>query len=200
MRNQPALLLLLICLALPFGAPLTAQKGSCPVKSDSVDPFDSLRTVVSNSVELGSFIFSRYETENGPRLTREGRCALTYTQSPENLQLYLLTLELPEYQFLPQPPRGQNVKFLMATDTIVGFYTISDEGVFNKETNMRHYQHSAVIPTNTFFLLAYEKIALIRVDYDGNQRTIAPTPQQQDAIMELFRCIGRRTGLFDVEP
>ncbi|MEM6396760.1 MAG: hypothetical protein AAF741_10480 [Bacteroidota bacterium] len=203
MKSAHAILLLILPL-LVFAQADAAQNPiielpPCSIASDSIDPFDSLRTVMSDQIALGFQMISQYETTAGPRLIAEAQAAVIHTEL-DSLSVLFLQLELPEYS--PQRTANDyNVKFKMASDTIIGFYTVSDRGHFSRQTNMRHYQHLALVPTDLYYMLTYDLVDLIRVDYkSGQQRTIKLNSEQQILLREYFRCVGERVGYYPVSP
>ncbi|MEL6355608.1 MAG: hypothetical protein AAFQ37_01625, partial [Bacteroidota bacterium] len=117
----------------------------------------------------------------------------------DSLNVLFLHLELPEYRYV-RTANGFNIKLKMASDTIVGFYTVPDEGTFSKETNMRHYQHTGLVPVDLYYLLTYDTVTLLRVEYENHRRTIPLTEEQALALRESFRCIGERVGWYPVKP
>lgn len=194
-----------VCILLMVSAPLMAQADTmvtneptiilppCAIASDSIDPFDSLRTVVSDQLGLGYKMISQFETIDGPRLIDEAKASVLHTEL-DSLSVLFLQLELPEYA-PHQTENDYNVKLKMSSDTIIGFYTVSDRGNFSRQTNMRHYQHMALVPTDLYYMLTYELVDLLRIEYhSGHRRTIALTPEQQLKLREHFRCVGERVG------
>lgn len=183
-----------LCLLLVLG--LWAQ--DCPPLTDELDPFDSLRTVSLASFPIGNMLLTQVETTDGPKLAPEGEIMLMHSES-DSLQVLFIHLELPEYHYV-RTEKGYNVKFLMASDTVVGFYTVPDLGNFSKDTNMRHYQHTALVPMDLYYLLTHDLVAIIRVEYLNHRRTIALSPEQQALLREAFRCLGERLGYYPVKP
>ncbi len=188
-------LLVLICIV-TFCQGVRAQ--DCPPILDEIDPFDSLRTVSVASFPIGNMLFTKVETIDGPTLAPEGEIMLMHTET-DSLQLLFLHLELPEYNYV-RTDRGYRVKFLMASDTIIGFYTVSDMGNFSKETNMRHYQHTALVPMDLYYQLTHDLVRIVRVEYINHRRTIALTAAQQQQLREAFRCLGERLGYYPIKP
>lgn len=177
--------------------PLAAQ-ANCKIVIDEIDPFDSLRTVAAASLPIGNMLVTQVETIDGPKLAPEAEAVVMFTQN-DSLSVLFLHLELPEYHYV-RTEKGFNIKFKMTSDTIVGFYTIPNLGNFSKDTNMRHYQHTGLVPMDHYYLLTYDTVELIRVDYLNHQRTFQLTPQQQIALREAFRCVGERVGFYPVKP
>lgn len=144
-------------------------------------------------------LISQVETLDGPKLAPEAEGMVMFGEN-DSLNLIFLHLELPEYHYV-RTENGWNVKLLMQSDSsILGFYTVPDEGTFSKETNMRHYQHTALVPMDSYYKLTTDTVALIRVEYGNHRRTIQPTKEQQIALREAFRCVGERVGLYPVKP
>ena len=178
---------------------LTLPIPPCSILTDEVDPFDSLRTVTSDQMGVGAFLVSQYETADGPRLVPEAKAAVLFSEN-DSLSVLFLHLEMPEYQ-VQETDNGINIKLKMASDTIVGFYTVTDRGTFSRTTNMRHYQHTALVPMDLYYLLTTDFVDLVRVEYGGGfQKTLALTPEQKVQLREHFRCVGERVGYYPVEP
>ncbi len=171
---------------------------SCQIANDEIDPFDSLRTVNSASMPLGNMLVSQVETIDGPKLAPESEAMVMFTQN-DSLNVLFLHLELPEYHYVRTKP-GFNIKLKMASDTIIGLYTVPDLGNFSSDTNMRHYQHTGLVPMDLYYLLTSDKVALLRVEYENHRRTIALNEEQQLALREAFRCVGERVGWYPFAP
>jgi len=165
---------------------------------DEIDPFDSLRTVASQSLAVGKMLVSQVETIDGPLLTPEAEAMVMFTEN-DSLNVLFLHLELPEYRYVRTAP-GFNIKLKMASDTIIGFYTVPDLGTFSKETNMRHYQHTGLVPMDLYYRLTTDLVSILRVEYENHRRTIELSEQQQLTLREAFRCVGERVGWYPLKP
>lgn len=186
-------------ISLPKNSQPIQEQPECDIAIDEIDPFDSLRTVASGSMSLGAFLVTKVETVNGPKLAPEAEAVVMYAQN-DSFNLIFLHLELPEYRYV-RTENGLNVKLMMQSDSsIIGFYTVPDEGTFSKETNMRHYQHTALVPMDAYYKLTSDTVALMRIEYTNHRRTLALEPKQQDELREAFRCVGERVGLYPVKP
>lgn len=202
--------LLFIVIALCCMAPsaLTAQKATakkaapkptnCQIVFDEIDEFDSLRLVGSKAMHIGLWMPSLYEEADGPRLTPEGKMNAVFTQN-DSLNGIFINIVLPEYEY-EAVENGFNVKLKLSNDTIIGFYTVPDKGTFEKETNMRHYQHTALVPVDSYYLLTTYFIDRIRVEYPQHRRTIDLTAEQKRQFREAMRCLGERIGLYPLTP
>mgnify|MGYP005992507261 CR=1 FL=1 len=176
---------------------LSAQ-ADCNIVIDEIDPFDSLRTVAAASLPIGNMLITQVETIDGPELAPEAEAVVMHTQN-DSLSVLFLHLELPEYHYV-RTKKGFNIKLKMTSDTIIGFYTVPDLGNFSKKTNMRHYQHTGLVPMDNYYLLTYDTVELIRVEYQNHRRTFQLTPKQQIALREAFRCVGEKVGYYPVKP
>lgn len=174
------------------------KSSDCTIAFDEVDPFDSLRVVGAGPVIIGNKMLSLYEEANGPRLVPEGKIASLYHEL-DSLDLLFLVIVLPEYDY-KKVADGFNVKFLLQNDSIIGLPTYPDDGYFDRTTNMRHYQHTSLVPLDTYYLLTTVGIKLVRVEYPEHRRTIALSAQQQQQVMAMLRCIGERVGWYPLTP
>ncbi len=149
-------------------------------------------------MNIGYKMLSLYEEADGPRLVPEGKIGGLFHEL-DSLNLLFLVLALPEYDY-QKVEEGPNVRFLMANDTIVGFQTYPDDGYFDRSTNMRHYQHLALVPLDLYYLMTSVEVKMIRVEYPEHRRTIALSNEQQLQFMNLLRCLGERVGWYPLTP
>lgn len=176
----------------------TKKAAGCPVAFDETDPFDSLRTVGSQAFDLGQFMASLYEEADGPRFIPEGKAMYVFSQN-DTLSGVFFHLALPEYNY-HKVDLGFNVKVQLANDTILALYTIPDRGTFDKSTNMRVYQHTALVPMDQYYLMTVYPIKGIRIEYPEHRRTIFLTEKQGKALLEAARCVGERAGMYPITP
>jgi hypothetical protein len=199
----------------------------CDISTDVVDEFDSIQTVISKPINVGYTIPSNFQTAEGYKMIEEGKILFTYTQS-DSINGFFLVLGLAEREFynfeegynvlvkLKDPSKQggsklnrqdavikaalDSVKEKSPEDDIIGFYTIPDRGNFDKQTNMRIYTLTCVIPIELVFSLTYYRIEKIRVNYKGYKHTIVLSNAQQDAIAKAVKCVGEAAKLFPVKP
>lgn len=196
MLKQWSLLLLMLIGGTLF---LSAQdKVDCPIAFDEVDPFDSLRTIATETVALGYLIPSKYETVDGPKIIEEAEAILIYSEN-DSISGFFFNLVMPEYKLQPIPA-GINVKLLLDDDSVIGFYNFPDEGEFDRTINMRVYQHTCAVPLDYYYKLAYHKVTQIRVEYERQNRTLKLNKKQQEALRTAIQCIGRHIGLYPINP
>ncbi|MEL6969695.1 MAG: hypothetical protein AAFZ63_13310 [Bacteroidota bacterium] len=190
---------LLLALTAFSGFVLAAQgSADCDIAFDEVDPFDSIRTVASQTVALGYLIPSRFETIDGPKIIEEAEAILIYSEN-DSISGFFFNLVMPEYKLQPIE-KGMNVKLLLDDDSVIGFYNFPDEGEFDRTINMRLYQHTCAIPLDYFYKLAYHKVAQIRVEYERQNRTLILNNKQQEALRTAIQCVGRQIGLYPINP
>ncbi|RMF01336.1 MAG: hypothetical protein D6772_04990 [Bacteroidetes bacterium] len=170
----------------------------CRIAIDEVDPFDSLRTIASESVALGYLIPSQYETIDGPKLIEEADAIMLYSET-DSISGFFLNLSLPEYRIQPVEA-GFNVKFLLADSTVIGFYTFSEQGDFDRSINMRYYHHTAAIPLDYYYRIAFQEVMMIRVEYKRKVRTLTLNAKQRRELQRIIQCVGERAGLYPVKP
>lgn len=149
-------------------------------------------------MQLGNFLLTLVETIDGPGLAPEAKAVVMYSQT-DSLDVLFLHLELPEYHYV-RSKNGYNIKLMMSDSSIVGFYTISDLGNFSRETNMRHYQHTGLVPMNNYYQLTTDTVSLVRVEYENHKRTIPVSREQAARLREYFRCVGERVGFYPFKP
>jgi hypothetical protein len=192
-------LIVLLCILVSWGNVGFAQKAAdCKIAFDEVDPFDSLRVVGSEIVAIGYLIPSRYETENGPKIIEEAEVIMLYTEN-DSISGFFLNLVIPEYDLQPIP-KGMNVKLLLDDDSVIGLYNIPDEGEFDRNINMRVYQHTCAVPLDYYYKLAYHKIVQIRIEYNKQNRTLKLSNKQQEKLRASLQCLGRQVALYPIKP
>lgn len=172
----------------------------CELAVNERDPFDSTRLIIAPAVPIGNYIPSLYETMDGPRIIEEAEVLFSFTESDreERLESFFLTLALPEYGYEPIEA-GQNVLLALSDSTVIGLHNFPDKGTFHKATNMRIYQHTCVVPVDTYYRLGFLDIVGIRIRYKNKKRTIFLTLEQQAAIKEAIMCVGEEVG-YRVRP
>ncbi|MCB0639747.1 MAG: hypothetical protein KDC54_24150 [Lewinella sp.] len=170
----------------------------CRIAFDEVDPFDSLRTIGSETVSMGYLIPSRYELVDGPKLVEEAKAIMIYSEN-DSISGFFLNFVLPEYELEPIT-NGMNVKLLLADSTVIGLYDIPDEGYFDRSINMRVYQHTCPLPLDYFYKLAFIRVAAIRVEYQKRYHIVQLSEEQGAALQKAIQCVGLRSGLYPIEP
>ena len=174
---------------------LSAQ---CEVAFDEIDDFDSLRTVASNPVAFGYMIPSLFETMDGPMLIEEGKAMVMYSEN-DSINSFFLTLAIPEYTYQPIKS-GFNVLMKLSDGEVISFYNVPDKGTFDKDTNMRIYQHTCIVPLDMYYRLTFSTIEAIRIEYKNIKRTLIVSQEQQEAIRQAMQCVGERVALYPVKP
>jgi hypothetical protein len=180
---------------LPFG--LSAQ---CDLAINEIDPFDSTLVVSSNPMHIGGFIPSKFETIEGPKIIEEGEVLFSFAESDQgdSIKSFFLTIAAPEYNYEPIE-NGQNVLLALSDSSVIALHNFPDKGTFDKTINMRLYQHSCVVPVDTYYRLTYLKIKGIRIRYQNKKRTFFLTEKQQEALLQSIICVGEEVG-FGIEP
>ncbi|TXB61900.1 hypothetical protein [Phaeodactylibacter luteus] len=181
-------------------ATATAAFAQCKFATDEVDPFDSTRLVTTQPMPVGLLIPSLYETVDGPKIIEEAQVAFSFTESDQDsLEAFFLTIAAPEYSYL-KIESGQNVIIAFSDSSAVPLLNFPDQGTFDKNTNMRIYQHTCLVPLDLFYRMSNFGIVGIRIRYKQKKRTIMLTPEQQEALMEAVRCAAEAVGLAPVSP
>ena len=192
-------LFLLLSILMSWGKTGLAQKtADCKIAFDEIDSFDSLRVIGAEPVAIGYLIPSMYEMEDGPKLIQEAEVIMLYTEN-DSISGFFLNVVIPEYKLQPIAS-GMNVKFLLDDDSVIGLYNIPDEGIFDRDINMRVYQHTCLVPMDYYYKLAYHKITQIRIEYDKQNRTLKLNNKQQESLRASFQCVGRQIDLYPIKP
>ena len=177
----------------------TAYTGAqCKVALDEIDPFDSLRTVVSQSVTIGNRVPSKFETADGPKLIEEAKVLFTYTEK-DSIRSFFLVLGIQEWEY-HRIDSDYNVLLMLDDGQVIELMNFSDQGVFDPQTNMRLYQHTCLVPIDLFYALTHFKVQKIRINYRTEKRTVEIQPAQQNVLRNAVRCVGERIGMSPVKP
>jgi hypothetical protein len=174
-------------------------QAQCDFYQTDIDDFDSTLTVVSNPVSLGFIIASDFETADGPKMVEEGKMLFSYAEN-DSINSFFMTVGLLERKYL-KAETGMNVRLKLSNNKIVTLFNIPDKGTFDRTTNMRIYQHTCIVPLDMYYLLTYNKVEKIRVEYPGNApHDLTISTDQQEALLEAMKCVGERVGLYPVKP
>jgi hypothetical protein len=168
---------------------------------DNIDEFDSTRVVTAPSVNIGYMVPSNFQTVDGFKMVEEAKALFGFTRQ-DSINTFFMTLAVAEREY-HTTENGNNVLLKLVIgefEEVVGFYTASDRGVFDPETNMRVYQHTSIVPLDAFYRMASANIEKIRIYYKGYKRTLQLTPEQQEAIREAVRCVGEAAKMYPVRP
>jgi hypothetical protein len=177
----------------------TAYAGAqCKVALDEIDPFDSLRTVVSQSVTIGNRVPSKFETADGPKLIEEAKVLFTYTEK-DSIRSFFLVLGIQEWEY-HRIDSDYNVLLMLDDGQVIELMNFSDQGTFDAQTNMRLYQHTCLITIDLFYALTHFKVQKIRINYRTEKRTVEVQPGQQTALRNAVRCVGERIGMSPIKP
>lgn len=175
-----------------------ALSAQCELAFDEIDEFDSTRVVGATPLSIGYMIPSKFETIDGPLLIEEAKVLFTYSEG-DSINSFFLTIATAEYSYLITE-KGQNAQIKLSNDEVIPLYTVPDNGVFDKGTNMRIYQHTCVIPLDLFYKLTNHHIDKIRVYYNGSRRTVKLSVDQKEKLMEAIKCVGEAAGQYPIKP
>ena len=153
----------------------------CDLAINEIDAFDSTKVISSAAIHVGNFIPSLYETVDGPKIIEEAEVLFSFAESdrPDSLKSFFLTVAAPEFKY-EAIESGQNVLLALSDSTVIGLHNFPDKGTFDKSTNMRVYQHTAVVPIDTYYRLAFLDIVGIRIRYTNKKRTLFLNKEQQE--------------------
>ena len=171
--------------------------GQCDYPIDSIDEFDHTRLVAFAPINIGYLIASEVETEDGVLPIEEGKMMFTFSEN-DTLDAFFLTVAVPERNYLPIES-GFNLLLKLSNEQVVGLYNFPDKGTFDPGTNMRIYQHTGLVPLDVFYNLTHHTITKIRIRYKTYKKTISLTPEQQEAVREAVRCIGKAVDVFPLQ-
>lgn len=189
----------LLVFALTYFLFINMLSAQCDLAVDEVDPFDSTRLIAAKPIDVGYKIPSQFTLPNGNlKMIEEGKILFTYAEN-DTINTFFMTLALAEHTYR-SIDEGFKVWLLLSNERVVGLYNVPDKGEFDKNTNMRIYQHTCVVPLDMFYVLTYLKIEKIRVEYKGFKKTLEILPEQQAAIQEAIRCVGEASGQYPVKP
>lgn len=194
----------ILCLCFLFGSiawvwPSSIQ-AQCAFAADTIDPFDSTRLVISKPIPIGMLIPSLYETVDGPRIIEEAEIAFSFMEGDvDHINSFFLTIATPEYDFR-KIASGRNVIVAFEDTSAVQLLNYPDRGVFSKETNMRVYQHTCIVPIDVLYRMAAYKVSGIRIRYEGIKRTIMLTKEQQEALRTAVKCASEAVGFAPLSP
>lgn len=189
----------LLVFALTYSLFINVLSAQCDLAVDEVDPFDSTRLIAAKPIDVGYKIPSQFTLPNGNlKMIEEGKILFTYAEN-DTINTFFMTLALAEHTYR-SIDEGFKVWLLLSNERVVGLYNVPDKGEFDKNTNMRIYQHTCVVPLDMFYVLTYLKIEKIRVEYKGFKKTLEILPEQQAAIQEAIRCVGEASGQYPVKP
>lgn len=189
----------LLFFALIYFCFINILSAQCELAVDEVDPFDSTRLIAAKPIDVGYKIPSQFTLPDGNlKMIEEGKVLFTYAEN-DTINTFFMTLALAEHAY-HSIDEGFKVWLLLSNERVVGLYDVPDKGEFDKNTNMRIYQHTCVVPLDMFYVLTYLKIEKIRVEYKGYKKTLEILPEQQAAIQEAIRCVGEASGQYPVKP
>ncbi len=197
-QSMKPLLLLGLLTGLSFFFSQPTVQAQCELAIDEVDPFDSTRTIGALPVNFGYVIPSKFETAEGPKMVEEGKMLFSYTEN-DSINGFFMTFAVQEYNY-EQIETGHNVQVKLSDGEVIALYNISDNGTFDKTTNMRIYQHTCIIPLDLFYRMTFSTIELMRIQYKKKNRIIEISKKQQEAFRAAIQCVGRHSGLYPVKP
>lgn len=175
-------------------------QAQCTFAADTIDPFDSTRLVISEPIPIGFLIPSLYETVDGPRIIEEAEVAFSFIEGDvDRINSFFLTIATPEYDFR-KIEAGRNVIIAFEDTSAVQLLNYPDRGVFSKETNMRVYQHTCVVPIDILYRMASFNVFGFRIRYKGKKRTIILTKDQQEALRKAVKCASEAVGFGPLSP
>lgn len=177
-----------------------ALQAQCEFAADTIDPFDSTRLIISKPMPIGLLIPSLYETVDGPKIIEEAEIAFSFMEGDvDSINSFFLTIAAPEYDF-QKIEAGRNVIIAFEDTSAVQLLNYPDRGVFSKETNMRIYQHTCIVPIDVLYRMAAYDVLGIRIRYEGQKRTIMLNEDQQKALRQAVICASEAAGFSPLNP
>jgi hypothetical protein len=207
---------LIVC----FGLGLFNLTAQCNFAINEIDDFDSTHSIVTKPINIGYSIPSNFQTADGYKMIEEAKAIFSFTQN-DTLNAFFMVIGLVEREFLtleegfnvilkveslkdtvdlgkevPKPDPGD----VAAGSDLIGLYTVPDRGTFDKNTNMRIYTLTCLIPLDRMFTLSYASIERIRINYKTSKHTITLSNEQRAAIKKAVLCVGEEMKLFPSKP
>lgn len=203
-----------------FSVGLYALNAQCDFAINEVDDFDSTHSVVTKAINIGYMIPSNFQTADGYKMIEEAKAMFTFSQN-DTLNAFFLVLGLAEREFLTieegfsvilkveslkdTVDLGKDVPKVDPADNtkgsdLIGLYTVPDRGNFDKNTNMRLYTLTCLVPLDHVFTLSYAGIEKIRIYYKNSRHTITLNKDQQASIKKAVQCVAEAMKLFPIKP
>lgn len=205
-----------------FAAGFGTLQAQCDFAINEFDDFDSTHTIVTKAINIGYLVPSNFQTVDGYKMVEEAKAMFTFSQN-DTLNAFFLVIGLAEREFLTVEEGfsvilkmesikdkdtvdlGQDIPKMDPHDNLkgadlIGLYTVPDRGSFDKNTNMRIYTHTCLVPLDHVFTLSYLNIEKIRINYKNSRHTITLSKEQQAAIKKAVQCVGEAMNLFPLKP
>ena len=189
---------LIFIIVMSWTLPLAGQ-AQCTYLLNEYDAFDSTQIVSVAPMSIGYLVPSAYTNEDGElKMVEEAKLMFSYTEN-DSISSFFLTIATLERDFY-QIEDGRQIRLMLNNGHIVPLLNVPDRGRFDESTNMRLYNHVCVIPLDVFYSLTVFTIEKIRINYKGFKRTIKLTRDQQAALQEAIRCVGKGAEMYPIRP
>lgn len=207
---------LIVC----FGLGLFNLAAQCNFAINEIDDFDSTHSIVTKPINIGYSIPSNFQTADGYKMIEEAKAIFSFTQN-DTLNAFFMVIGLVEREFLTleegfnvilkveslkdtvnlgKEVANTNPADVAAGSDLIGLYTVPDRGTFDKNTNMRIYTLTCLIPLDRMFTLSFAAIERIRINYKTSKHTITLSNEQRAAIKKAVQCVGEEMKLFPSKP
>jgi len=171
----------------------------CTYILNEYDAFDSTQIVSVEPMSIGYLVPSAYTNEDGElKMVEEAKLMFSYTEN-DSISSFFLTIATLERDYY-QIEAGRQISLMLNNGHIIPLLNVPDRGRFDESTNMREYNHVCVIPLDVFYSLTVFTIEKIRINYDGFKRTVKLTGDQQAALQDAIRCVGRGAEMYPIRP
>lgn len=178
---------------------LNTLVAQCEFALDEVDEFDSLRTIASAAIPIGFKVSSNFMGADGYNtIIDEGKAIFSFSEG-DSINAFFLILGIMEREYIPAQA-GMTIQLKLSNGEIIGLLNAPDRGEFNKQTNMRLYTHTAILPTDNYPSLADNYIEKIRIKYKRQKRMLTLTEDQQKQLQEVIRCVGEAVFFYPTKP
>lgn len=177
----------------------TRGSAQCTYVLNEYDAFDSTQIVSVEPMSIGYLVPSAYTDENGDiKMVEEAKLMFSYTEN-DSISSFFLTIATLERNYY-QIEAGRQISLMLNNGHVIPLLNVPDRGRFDEGTNMRMYNHVCVIPLDVFYSLTVFAIEKIRINYKGYKRTLRLTREQQAALQDVIRCVGRGAEMYPIRP
>ena len=177
----------MIMLLWPAACP--ALFSQCHIALDTLDEFDSVRTIAAAPLDLGYLVATGNVTADlkGTEAAQEAKAIFSFADE-NGINSFFLTLGTVERKYY-SIGKGFNVLLKLVDGPIVTVFNVPEEAEFDRKILMWKYLHTCVVPLEIFQMLKNSRVEKIRIEYDTYKSTLVLEEPQQIALQEAVRCV-----------